>query len=92
MFRIEDERHAELQEGEYVTMAAAMAELRRRATLPWDKAPNAAPCTNWQNCGRTYEIVEFDTASIPWKELQRVAVLEVTAGGAGWLSGFEHGG
>jgi hypothetical protein len=92
MFRIEDERHAEPQEGEYVTMAAAMAELRRRATLPWDKAPNMAPCTNWLNCGRIYEIVEYDKASILCKEIQRVAVLEVTARGAKWLSEFEHGG
>jgi hypothetical protein len=90
MFRIEDERHAEPQEGDFGTWEEALAELRRRAAMPWDKAPNVAPCTNWKNCGRTYEIIEYDTASTPWKELQRIAALEVTADGARWLSQFPH--
>jgi hypothetical protein len=82
MFTIEDERHAEPQEGEFSTLAAAIAELKRRATLPWDQAPNVAPCTNWKNCGRTYEIIEYDTRSTPWQEIQRIPALEVSRCGS----------
>jgi hypothetical protein len=90
MFMIEDERHAEPQEGEFSTLVEAIAELKRRAALPWDKAPNVAPCTNWRKCGRTYEIIEYNTASTPWRELQRIAALKVTAAGARWLSQFSQ--
>ena len=84
MFVIEDERHAEPQRGEYATFAEAVEELKRRATLPWDKPPNVAPCQGWRTCGRAYEIVEYETFCIPWKELQRVPLLEVSASGAKW--------
>jgi hypothetical protein len=87
MFRIEDERHAEPQEGQYQSLAEAVAELQRRALLPWYQPPNVAPCQNWRNCGRTYEIVEYDTSSTPWRELSRVPYLEVTATGVRWLHG-----
>ncbi len=86
MFKIEDERHAEPQEGEYQSFAEAVAELQRRASLPWDQEPNVAPCQQWQTCGRTYEIVEYDTSSMPWRELSRVPYLEVTASGVRWLA------
>jgi hypothetical protein len=85
MFRIEDERHAEPQEGEYHSLAEAVAELQRRASLPWDQEPNVAPCQLWRTCGRTYEIVGYDTHSIPWRELSRLPYLEVTATGVKWL-------
>jgi hypothetical protein len=87
MFLIEDERHAEPQGGQYPSLAEAVAELRRRASLPWDEPPNVAPCGNWRKCGRTYEIVEYDTSSTPWRELSRLHYLEVTAGGVRWLCG-----
>lgn len=83
MFKIEDERHAEPQVGEFATFEDAVAELRRRAQLPWDQQPNVAPCTNWRNCGRNYEVIEYDD-SVPWKELSRTLVLEVDAQGARW--------
>jgi hypothetical protein len=85
MFAIEDELHAEPQDGEHATLAEAVAELRRRAALPWDEVPNVAPCTSWRTCGRAYEIVEYDTSSNPWKELRRIPFLEVNAAGAKWL-------
>jgi hypothetical protein len=85
MFIIEDERHAEPQEGEYQSLAEVVAELRRRASLPWNEQPNVAPCQQWRTCGRTYEIVEYDTTSMPWRELSRVPYLEVTASGVRWL-------
>jgi hypothetical protein len=66
MFRIEDERHAEPQEGDFDSFASAVAELKRRAEMRWDEAPNVAPCTNWKDCGRSYEVVEYDTSSHPW--------------------------
>ena len=46
MFLIEDEWHAETQEGEFASFQDAFAELKRRATLPRDEPPNCAPCTN----------------------------------------------
>jgi hypothetical protein len=85
MFRIEDERHAEPQEGEYQSLAEAVAELRRRALLQWDERPNVAPCQQWRTCGRSYEIVEYDTSSTPWRELSRLPYLEVAASGVRWL-------
>lgn len=85
MFKIEDERHAEPQEGDYRSIAEAVAELQRRQALPWDKEPNVAPCQQWRTCGRVYEIIEYDTASTPWRELSRVPYLEITAGGVRWL-------
>jgi len=84
MFKIEDERHAELQVGEFATFDDAVAELRRRAHLPWDQQPNVAPCTNWRNCGRYYEVIEYDDSVRPWQELSRTLVLEVDAQGARW--------
>jgi hypothetical protein len=88
-FLIEDERHAEAQ-GEYLSLPDALSELRRRAALPWDQAPNVAPCTNWQNCGRSYEIIEYDVSTQPWTELRRFLALEVSAGGVQWANGAER--
>jgi len=87
MFRIEDERHAEPQ-GEFSTLQEAVAELRRRAALPWNEEPNVAPCTNWQNCGRNYEIIEYDVSTNPWRELRRISALEVSANGVHWRGSF----
>lgn len=86
MFVIEDEQHAELQDGEYLTCQAAFAKLKQWAAIPWNESPNKAPCTSWRTCGRTYEIVEYDTSTLPWQELQRIPVLNVAAKGIVWLS------
>ena len=88
MFVIEDERHAEPQ-GEFSTIESALAELRRRATVPWDQAPNCAPCTSWRTCGRVYEIIEYETSETPWREIRRLPALEVSAIGTTWLDTFE---
>ena len=85
MYVIEDEEHAELQDGEFESVQDAVRELKRRAALPWDKSPNLAPCDSWQTCGRRYELVEYDTSSRPWKELARTPALEVSAKGVQWL-------
>ncbi len=90
MFVIEDERHAEPQ-GQFSTLSEALAELKRRAELPWDQAPNVAPCTNWQNCGRRYEIVEYDISTKPWRELHRTSALEISAKGVQWLNTLTPG-
>jgi hypothetical protein len=55
---IEDELHTELQEDQFPTRQEAVAELRRRAYLPWDTAPNLAPCTSWRTCGRRYDLIQ----------------------------------
>ena len=84
MFIIEDEAHAELQDGEFETQPDAMVELHRRAAIPWDQAPNLAPCTSWQTCGRRYELVEYDKSATPWIELSRRPILDISAQGVRW--------
>lgn len=86
MFTIEDQWHAELQDGDYPSLAAAATELRRLADIPWDQSPNVAPCTGWQSCGRRYEVVEYDTSVAPWRQIRRLAVLEIDSKGARWLA------
>jgi hypothetical protein len=88
MITIEDEPHCELQ-GEFPSFQDAIAELKRRARIPWDQEPNQAPCTSWKTCGRRYEVVEYDVNHPRCKQLRRVAVLEVSATGVTWSSSFE---
>ncbi|MFB7844038.1 hypothetical protein [Microbacterium sp. NPDC056052] len=83
MFVIEDELHAE-QIGTYSQREEAMAALLRFATLPWDERPNAAPCRSWRSCGRSYELVEYDTTDMPWREVSREAMLEISKGDVRW--------
>jgi hypothetical protein len=88
VFVIEDERHADPQ-GEFASFDEALAELHRRASVPWDQKPNVAPCLSWKTCGRSYEIIEYDPSRVPWQVVRRVPVLEVTAEGIEWESEFE---
>ncbi len=83
MFVIEDEAHAEWQ-GEFRTREQALAELKRRASIPWNEPPNQAPCTNWPKCGRRYELIDFDDSALPWTELTRTLILEISAAGVHW--------
>lgn len=84
-FVIEDERHSE-QMGKYASLDHAWAELERLAAIAWDQRPNVAPCTSWQTCGRTYEIIEYESSSTPWQELSRVVCLDVSVNGVVWGS------
>lgn len=86
MFKIEDLWHAELHDGDYPSLAAAVTELRRLADIPWDQPPNVAPCTSWRSCGRRYEVVEYDTSVDPWRQIRRLAVLEIDSKGTRWLA------
>jgi hypothetical protein len=86
MFVIEDEAHAEPQEGQFQTRQQALAELQRRAAIPWNEEPNRAPCTNWRNCGRRYELVEYDATTMPRKELSRSLILDISAAGVWWVT------
>jgi hypothetical protein len=86
MFLIDDELHAERQLGQFDSLEDALNELRRRASIPWNEAPNLAPCQSWKTCGRHYEVIEYDASVQPWKELRRVLVLRVSAKGVEWLS------
>jgi hypothetical protein len=85
MFVIEDEAHAEPQ-GRFQTREQAIAELQRRATIPWNEEPNRAPCTNWRNCGRRYELAEYDDTVSPWRELSRSLILQISAAGVKWIA------
>jgi len=90
MFVIEDEWHAELEEGEYMTLESAIDELRRRSEIPWDEQPNQAPCISWRTCGRSFVVLEYDGSMKPWRELRRHTVLEVTAKGVKWMPGLSQ--
>lgn len=90
MWRIEDESHAEFH-GDYNSLDDALAELRRRATLAWDIEPNLAPCSNSRACGRRYEIIELDTSELPWREVRRFHVLDVSSDGIKWIEPFAPG-
>jgi len=68
-----------------------MAELKRRAAIPWNEAPNRAPCTNSFNCGRRYELVEYDDSAQTWNELTRTLILEISAAGVRWHSAGKTG-
>ena len=84
IFIIEDETHAEPQEGEFQTFDDAYMELQKRAIIPFDEKPNCCPCTNWKDCERNYQIIEYDATKIPWRELQRKNILTISAKGVKW--------
>jgi hypothetical protein len=87
-FVIEDAFHSEFI-GEFDSRAEAIAELRRLSKLPWDENPNQAPCTSWRNCGREYQLIEFDTADYPWKEIDRQLAFDVSSEGVKWTGSLQ---
>ena len=89
MILIEDDNHCE-RGGTFERFEDAVAELRRRAAIPWDEPPNAAPCTAWRTCGRAYCVLEYDDTREPWVLLRRAAVLNVSAKGVEWVEDFEN--
>src|SRR3712207_4925857 len=88
MFVIEDELHAEWI-GEFSTYEEVLAEVRRLANVPWNQRPNCAPCMSWRTCGRDYWLLEYDETQLPWTQVRRVRVLEVSAEGVRWADGFQ---
>ena len=89
MFRfvIENELHAE-HPREFPDFAIALAELRRRSETPWDQEPNKSPCQSWLTCRRAYEVIEYDDARTPCKELRRTKAWDVSAEGVQWHEAF----
>lgn len=81
MFQIEDEMHAEPQEGEFNTFDEALEELKKIARIPYDRYPNKCPCQNWKTCCRIYEIVEYDNSTIHWKKVSSKEVLKISGEG-----------
>jgi hypothetical protein len=90
MFAIEDELHADAV-GQFTNREDALAELNRLVLIPWDNKPNRAPCTNWRNCGREYELIEYDVTKNPWHELSRNPVLSISKAGPKWIKNKENG-
>ena len=82
-YYIEDESHAE-QQSVHNSFEAAVEELKRLASIPWDEEPNTAPCQSWTTCGRQYVIIEYEMSTEPWKMLRRVPALEISAQGVMW--------
>jgi hypothetical protein len=85
IFIIEDDLHAEPQDGRFASFEEAFGELSRRATLPWDESPNVAPCSVWKECGRIYQIIEYDDSTLPWGQVSCVRVMKISAEGVKWL-------
>ena len=86
-FVIEDELHSEIC-GEFPSLETALAELKRFASIPWDEEPNVAPCTNWRECGRDYEIIEYEGSPGSWLQVKRVPALEISSKGTKWADAF----
>lgn len=78
MFKIEDEIHAELQDGKFETFEQALEALKERAKIPFDKKPNKCPCTNWRNCERHYQIINYNDRYTPWYEIDRQDILTIS--------------
>lgn len=81
-FVILDDSHSEPWGQAYPSREEALAELERRATIPWNVEPNRAPCTNWAKCGRRYLIEEYDDTGSD--QISRVLTLEISAQGVVW--------
>jgi hypothetical protein len=81
MFIIEDEWHAEPLDGQFETREQAIDELRRVAAIPWNEAPNRAPCTSWMTCGRRYELIEYDDTASSWTQISRAFAMEISGDG-----------
>ena len=85
-FVVDDDLHSE-GISTHDSYAEALAKIESLSLLPWDQEPNAAPCTNWRNCGRRYEIAEYMVNdSNQWEELNRTRILELSAAGTIWLA------
>jgi hypothetical protein len=84
-FIIEDELHAE-HISEHSSLADAWTELKRLSSIPWDQAPNLAPCGSWQTCGRDYQIIEYEISSEHWHLVRRISGLTVSAAETVWDS------
>jgi hypothetical protein len=84
MFIIEDEIHAEIFKGEFETFEQALNELKIISRIPWNEKPNKCPCTNWKDCERNYQIIEYDNKRIPCKELDRKDILTISSKGIKW--------
>ncbi len=82
-----DEIHSELQ-SEHKTLTAAWEELRRLSRIPWDQAPNLAPCGSWQTCGRTYVIREYNDSEKSDSDvvLHSIPGFQISAAGLIWDS------
>lgn len=80
MFAIEDERHWEVI-GNFHTHQQAIEALRNLASLPWDHGQNKPPCTTWKQCGRRYQLVEYEGE---WLEISRTLMLEISADTTRW--------
>ena len=88
MILIEDDNHCE-RGGTFERFEDAVAELRRRAAIPWDEPPNKAPCSSWRTCGRAYYVLEYDASGAQWIRLREAAVLNISAKGVEWVEDFE---
>ena len=84
IFAIEDEIHAESW-ANYPSFEAALEELERRAKIPWNAAPNKAPCKEWETCKREYILVEYEDANEPWQDISKTPLLEISAEGVTWM-------
>ena len=89
IFVIEDEAHAEYC-GEFSTFENALIELKKRSKIKWDEKPNICPCTNWKNCGRNYEIIEYDETKETWKEIKTTPILKISSKGVVWNKDYSE--
>lgn len=80
MIFLEDSLHWDGRIGPFEKFDEAVAELTRLSKIPWDQEPNRAPCFDWQECGRTYEMIITSQGG----DVFRTEVLRIFAGGTTW--------
>jgi hypothetical protein len=86
LFSIYDEVHSDFgpPPREFANIEDAIRELRRRATVPWNREPNRAPCISWRKCKRRWVLLGESAES--WKEPIWV---DVSHAGVKWAEEIE---
>jgi hypothetical protein len=88
VYVIEDELHAEPL-GEFASFDDAVSEVQRISQVPWGTSPNVAPCKGgMENCGRHYEIREYDLHRNPRRQVRVLEAARIEANGERWVADF----
>lgn len=83
-YQIEDEIHAEIH-GDYLNFNDALNEIISISKQSWNEEPLFPPCTSAQTCEREYHIRKYDASIIPWRELENIPILHISATEKNWL-------
>jgi len=80
VYIIEDQIHAEII-GEFESLESAQQEIQRIVKVPFGIGSNRCPCTNWNNCKRSYELIKYNKTRNPWNEISRKEIFSISRNG-----------